>query len=879
MTKPRNWSVRGVTLACILIAANGFATPQWTDVEALRLMPLEALIDEIKQDASSASDAYLEAAEYALRRAREESSPDMIALGCAYLARVHYRRGAIDTALSIVDDCIKEAITGVSATNSVFLRYMLSSLLIANRQPELARKSFETILAEDLSKVDPSILRQVRANYAVALKHDGEPLESLLVLTAVLDDALEYGEAPEQTLIGNNLVVNLEQLRLYEDARDWIVRLRPAMERIPDSFQVQSLRLHEIQLEGIVGDRAKAIPAMRAYIAAMEGGAPVMIGSAHAYLSDMLHEEGRYDEALAAATEADKLLSANPVETVDARLRLARAELALGNFDSAQGLLDEVSALDVKVESSLVKLESLKLQLGLARSGQQELLSNYQELDAARARQETTRLSQRSGYYNARREAARKATELEGLQRRQALLEAQNIASEARAESAKQSRNLTLVSAASIVVLAALLGYLLSRRRFDRRFRNEQAALTEELESEVRVQSEALARRAHNEALGQLTGNVAHDFNNLLQVMSIANERLATESISDASHRLLQGSNEALSSARGIIGRLLAYARQQELDEQPISIPDFLDDARPLLEAALGTSVALEVVSFLPPSVGIKADTAQLTSALINLLKNAAEAMPGSGTVRLSFELLEVREDDTGADHDLDVGRYIQLSVCDDGVGMSEDQVRRAIEPFFSTRTDVSGTGLGLSSVYGFARQSGGDLQITSVLGQGTTVSLYFPVVPVSLVSRNEPEAVEVEHSELGALVVEDNAVLGEALVAMLEFMGISPHLVTSAEAAMAELTAHPDQVDFVISDIRMPGQYDGLMLADWVETNFPALPILLMSGFSDSERIERPVLRKPFTQAELEAALARISRGDRPIAGETLNDGRGERI
>ncbi|MEL6216461.1 MAG: tetratricopeptide repeat protein, partial [Pseudomonadota bacterium] len=348
-------------------------------------------------------------------------------------------------------------------------------------------------------------------------------------------------------------------------------------------------------MEGIVGDRAKAIPAMRAYIAAMEGGAPVMIGSAHAYLSDMLHEEGRYDEALAAATEADKLLSANPVETVDARLRLARAELALGNFDSAQGLLDEVSALDVKVESSLVKLESLKLQLGLARSGQQELLSNYQELDAARARQETTRLSQRSGYYNARREAARKATELEGLQRRQALLEAQNIASEARAESAKQSRNLTLVSAASIVVLAALLGYLLSRRRFDRRFRNEQAALTEELESEVRVQSEALARRAHNEALGQLTGNVAHDFNNLLQVMSIANERLATESISDASHRLLQGSNEALSSARGIIGRLLAYARQQELDEQPISIPDFLDDARPLLEAALGTSVALEV--------------------------------------------------------------------------------------------------------------------------------------------------------------------------------------------------------------------------------------------------------------------------------------------
>ncbi len=879
MTKPRNWLVRGVALACYLTAANGFASPDWTDVEALRLMPLDALIEEIKQDSSSASDAYLAAAEYALRRAREENSSDMIALGCAYLTRAHYRRGAVESALSIVGDCISESREDVAATNAVLLRYMRASLLVANRQAELARKSFEAMLAEDLSEVDPSLLRQVRANYAVTLKHVGEPLESLLVLTAVLDDALEYGEPPEQTLIGNNLVVNLEQLRLYEDARDWIERLRPAMDTMPDSFQVQSLRLHEIQLEGILGDRTKAIPALRAYIEAMEGGAPVMLGSAYAYLADMLHEEGEYSDALDTALKADGMLRDNPVETVDARLRLARAELALGDFDSAERILGEVSALDVKVESSLAKLESLKLQLGLARSGQQELLKNYQELDAARARQETIRLSQRSGYYNARREAARKASELESLQRRQALLEAQNIASEARAESARQSRNLTVVSSASIVVLAVLMGYSWSRRRFEGKFRSRQEALTAELESEVRVQSEALARRAHNEALGQLTGNVAHDFNNLLQVMSIANERLATESISDASQRLLQGSNEALSSARGIIGRLLSYARQQELDEQPISIPDFLDDARPLLEAALGKSVSLEVVSFLPPSAGIKADTAQLTSALINLLKNASEAMPGSGTVRLSFELMEVHEDETSGDLDLDVGSYIQLSVCDDGVGMSEDQVRRAIEPFFSTRTDVSGTGLGLSSVYGFARQSGGDLQITSVLGQGTTVSLYFPVVPVSLGGHVEPEAVEVEHSELGALVVEDNAVLGEALVAMLEFMGISPHLVTSGEAAMAELTARPDQFDFVISDIRMPGQYDGLMLADWVETNFPALPILLMSGFSDSERIERPVLRKPFTQAELEAALARVRRGDRPIAGEALNDGRGERI
>ncbi|MEL6301147.1 MAG: ATP-binding protein [Pseudomonadota bacterium] len=865
-----------VISACVAVARADSLT---FDPDTVDSIPLHDLVERLRQEPVDQTPAHVTAVERMLERSRTEADGKLFAAVCAELARLHHRRSEFPVGYEVVSDCLRDPLARLSLSDFVDLRGIEAVQLFLTGKTEESRATMQQIIRDAPEGVNPAVMRRIRANYASIMKTEGEVLVALTLLTDLLQEALQEGSISEQLRIGNNLVVTLQEEQLYRDAASWVQRLQPAVRESSDEFIVMSLRLHELQLQGLLGNRELAIEQLQTFIAQHRDGPPVMIGSAYEVLSDFLFELSRYEASKQAALTAVDILSTNPLEYTNAALALARANIALNRLEEAEQQLRDLRAIGIQDVNSLENLESLELQLGLARSSDPALLQTYRRLLETNGRRQRLKQEQHTRYFDAQQVAAANAAELERLEREQELLRAESAANEARADSARQSRNLTFVSGASVVVFVGLLGYLLSRRRFDRRFRNEQAALTEELESEVRVQSEALARRAHNEALGQLTGNVAHDFNNLLQVMSIANERLATESISDASHRLLQGSNEALSSARGIIGRLLAYARQQELDEQPISIPDFLDDARPLLEAALGTSVALEVVSFLPPSVGIKADTAQLTSALINLLKNAAEAMPGSGTVRLSFELLEVREDDTGADHDLDVGRYIQLSVCDDGVGMSEDQVRRAIEPFFSTRTDVSGTGLGLSSVYGFARQSGGDLQITSVLGQGTTVSLYFPVVPVSLVSRNEPEAVEVEHSELGALVVEDNAVLGEALVAMLEFMGISPQLVTSAEAAMAELTERPDQVDFVISDIRMPGQYDGLMLADWVETNFPALPILLMSGFSDSERIECPVLRKPFTQAELEAALARISRVDRPIAGETLNDGRGERI
>ncbi|MEM6817251.1 MAG: ATP-binding protein [Pseudomonadota bacterium] len=849
------------------------------DADAMTSYSLPDLVAHLREGEFEQSDQFVGALEQALQRSRAEDDGQYFAAVCAALTRLHYRRSNFAKGYQVVTGCLQDPLAQLNASDFVDLRGIEAVQLFLTGRADESRAIMQQIIRENPDAVEPAVMRRIRVNYASIMKTDGEVLVALTMLTDLLREALRDGTVAEQLRIGNNLVVTLQEEQLYRDAASWIERLQPVISRSDDEFIVMSLRLHELHLQGMLGDRERAIERLQAYIDKNEGGPPVMIGSAYEMLSDFLFETSRYESSRAAAAKAVDVLSTNPLELSNATLALARANIALGELDTAEQQLVELREQGIQDVNSLENLESLELKLGLARSSDPTLLQTFQRLLDTNERRQRLKEEQHTRYFDAQQDAAANAAELERLEREQDLLLAKSAANEARADSVRQSRNLTFVSSASVVVFVGLLGYLLSRRRFDRRFRDQQEALTKELESEVKVQSEALARRAHNEALGQLTGNVAHDFNNLLQVMSIANERLATESISDASTRLLQGSNEALSSARGIIGRLLAYARQQELDEHPISIPDFLDDARPLLEAALGKSVSLEVVSFLPPTVGIKADTAQLTSALINLLKNAAEAMTGSGTVRLAFELLEVREDDTSGDLDLAVGRYIQLSVSDDGVGMSEDQVRRAIEPFFSTRTEVSGTGLGLSSVYGFARQSGGDLKITSVRGQGTTVSLYFPVVPVRLGERRESAPVEIRHSELGALVVEDNAVLGEALVAMLEFMGISPYLVTSGEAAMSELTARADQIDFVISDIRMPGQYDGLMLADWVEANFPTLPILLMSGFSDSERIERPVLRKPFTQAELEAALARVSRSDQSLSGGPLNDGRGERI
>ncbi|MEL7024393.1 MAG: ATP-binding protein [Pseudomonadota bacterium] len=855
--KSRRSRACAVLMAVLLqLCVPAFAQMDWENTEALDAMPIDEVVRAVRSDLSSADEAYLSAARNALAKVRSAQRDELFAEACMGLIRAHYRRSEGTAALQVAEDCAAVPSTRVGISGFVRLRTTVATLLMLEGETDQALGDLRTILDEDLSEVDPEVVRGIQANYASALKLSGDTLMSLSVLSDTLREAIEFGEPLEQVRLGNNLVVMLEELQLFQDAASWIERLQPAIERVPDAFPSQSLRLHDIQLHGILEDRKAAIERFRSYIQAMPKESPVMVGSAYEYLADALFEEREYSQAAAASRAAIALLESSPIERADANLSLARASIALGDFDTAELAIARARETGVQQGESLEAMNALVLRLGLARKGERDLLATLDDmLDRQRSR-ERVREQQHTRYFDAKLEAAAQATRVEEMEQQQALLQAQAATSAAKAESARQSRNLTYVSATSVVLLFGLLAYLWSQRRFEREFRSRQEALTAELEGEVEVQSQALAKRAHTEALGQLTGNVAHDFNNLLQVMSIANERLATEQLGEASRRLLQGSNEALSSARGIVRRLLAYARQQELDERALGFDSFLEDTRPLLEAALGKSVVLDVVNQVPKEIGISVDKAQLTSALINLLKNSVEAMSGQGSVRMSFASLYFEADDSGPAWDLADGDYVEVQVSDDGHGMSDDQVRRSIEPFFSTRSPSSGTGLGLSSVYGFVRQSGGDVRIASVPGQGTTVALRFPSVNIGMTESLGAAKSSTSLTDKRALVVEDNEVLGEALVSMLEYMDIVPVWVHSGERAIATLSTTEQAFDFVVSDVRMPGDHDGFSLAAWIERNRVDMPVLLISGFSEVDRTSRPLLKKPFTEAELRAAL-----------------------
>ena len=823
--------------------------------------PLPELVQWLRARPNGRSDEHLRVARTALERAAESGNDAWHADACVAVARALYVRGAQTESLRTMEQCA-DALGDLRRQPSAYVRFVTAhaTLMMINGKAQDARAMMETLLDEDLSGADPADVRRLRGNYAAVLRSSGEVARAIAILGDTLGEAMLADRPEDQVALGNNLVVLLVEERLYGDAASWISRLKPALDSVPVSHFVLSLRLHEIQLHGILSDPEVAVVQFREFIETYDDMPPVLRGSAAEYLADLLCDLGRLEESESAAREAVRYLAAYPIEQGDAYLSLVHTLIERGKLSEAREQLEAVSALGNLSRASRERLAENQLRLALAERGEVEMSTLLATLTDERETRERTLIEQHSRYFDARLETERQSAKLERLERSQALLAARAAASAAQASEnaarvavARQTRNLTIVSSASSVILLALLSYLWAQRRFDRRLRQEQATLTTRLEQEVRLQSDALAKRAHVEALGQLTGNVAHDFNNLLQVMGIANERLERVAKDPESRRLLDGSNRALQNARAIIGQLLAYARQQSLDSKPFRVSSFLSEVRPLLEAAIGGQVTMEMVDEAGDAC-IGADDGQLTTALLNLLRNASDAMPDGGHVQVICGIVEVAEDNS-AGWDLPAGEYLEISVSDTGEGMTGAQVERACEPFFSTKPEASGTGLGLSSVYGFVRQSRGDLRIESVVGAGTTVTLRFPSVEGQPQERREPVRADAELTGLSILLVEDNVLLAEALEAMVAHLGARVTLVLSGDAALERLRAG-ESFDLVLSDVRMPGGFDGFALAAWIEDQRPNLPVVLMSGFSEGDKLTRKVMRKPFTEAELKSHL-----------------------
>lgn len=377
----------------------------------------------------------------------------------------------------------------------------------------------------------------------------------------------------------------------------------------------------------------------------------------------------------------------------------------------------------------------------------------------------------------------------------------------------------------------------------------------------------ALRQAQKMEALGQLTGGIAHDFNNLLTVIIGNLEMLEGKLTTPLQQELANEALEAADLGARLTGRLLAFARRSHLEPEVVNLNSFVLGLTDMLHRTLGATIYLS--NALAPNLwSTRVDASQVESAIVNLAVNARDAMPDGGRliIETSNTTVEAREGDDL--EGLSPGDYVRLSVSDTGTGMPTEVRDRAFEPFFTTKPQGRGTGLGLSMIYGFAKQSGGHSSIYSEAGRGTTVSIYLPrhLEPAELASSTADEALRQGSGQV-VLAVEDDDRVRKLTLARLTQLGYEVLAASSASEALAVL-ASGAKVDLLFTDLVMPGGMSGYELSAQVRAIYPEMRILLTSGFAEELAREQPqsdqqlkVLRKPYRQAELAEAIAEALR------------------
>ena len=379
----------------------------------------------------------------------------------------------------------------------------------------------------------------------------------------------------------------------------------------------------------------------------------------------------------------------------------------------------------------------------------------------------------------------------------------------------------------------------------------------------------ALFRSQKMEAVGQLTGGIAHDFNNILMVIlgNLELLRLKLPEIDGDNLELIDETLRATRHGQDLTGDLLAFSRRRQLNPQPVAINAVVDNLVRLLGRTLGASIKINTATGRDAGVAL-VDPSALEAALLNIALNARDAMPEGGTLTIRTGKTEITQAPRTED-DLPIGNYAMLAMQDSGVGMPPDVVQRVFEPFFTTKSAGSGSGLGLSMVYGFAKQSGGAVNIASEVGRGTTVILYLPL------TKNEPKtaapaaagtAPAAAASHL-VLVVEDEASVRSTIRRQLETLGHRVIVADTAAAAIQSIKSEPAP-DVMLTDVVLGSGMNGIDLADAARVFRPGLPIIFLSGFTAVPEAQKrisssgaPLLAKPATLAQLERALSAVTR------------------
>lgn len=387
----------------------------------------------------------------------------------------------------------------------------------------------------------------------------------------------------------------------------------------------------------------------------------------------------------------------------------------------------------------------------------------------------------------------------------------------------------------------------------EQRVNDRTAELMTEVAARERAQ-ERLVQSQKMETIGQLTGGVAHDFNNLLMAVMGNLDLLRRRLPNDArAQRLIAGALQGAQRGAALTQRMLAFARQQELKTTSVDLGELLYGMRDLLNRSLGPQIELTLDTpwGLPPA---QVDANQIELAVLNLAINARDAMPSGGHIRI------------GLRHDVTDGGpgWLLLSVEDNGTGMDEETLTKAIEPFFSTKPVGKGTGLGLSMVHGLAVQLGGRLNLVSKVGNGTTAMLRLPLASHAAAEAPVPEkAAELPAREATILVVDDDPLIASSTTNMLEDLGHTVIEANSAKRAL-EILDGGQTVDLLITDHAMP-EMTGIELAEVAKARWPNLPILLATGFADlpaGQSLRIPRLSKPYLQSQLQTQIDRLLSG-----------------
>ncbi|KIG11268.1 multi-sensor hybrid histidine kinase [Burkholderia sp. MR1] len=384
---------------------------------------------------------------------------------------------------------------------------------------------------------------------------------------------------------------------------------------------------------------------------------------------------------------------------------------------------------------------------------------------------------------------------------------------------------------------------------------------TEALEAEQRERQTAeehLHQSQKMEAVGQLTGGLAHDFNNLLAGITGSLEvvrMLLKQGRNDEIERFITAGLASAHRAAALTHRLLAFSRRQTLEPKPTNANQLIAGLEDLIRGTVGPAIKVST-RLVADSAPIVCDPNQLENALLNLSINARDAMPNGGTLEIRTDSVQI-DATVARRHDVPPGSYVKISVTDSGVGMPPEIVRRAFDPFFTTKPLGEGTGLGLSMIYGFTKQSGGQVRIHSAVDVGTTVSIYLPrqeahdeAAPATAIAH------EAEHADQGqtVLVVDDDDVVRMVTEEMLGALGYVTRSVADGASALAEIRKMK-RIDLLVTDVGLPGGLNGRQVADAARQIRPGLRVLFITGFADAAVIGgndlatgMSILTKPFS-------------------------------